>query len=448
MFPGRRRIKRRYFFGCRTYAKYSEYGTLFGFFGIRISLHINSLADILSEKEVMRVNFGKINTPDGTRDSLFSECTDRRRIRGALMSLFASRSYCEVMTPGFEFYDLFVRAEDPIPQESMFKLVDRSGRLLVMRPDCTAPIARVVATHLKDAVYPVRLCYDQAVFRSEAEHRGATCEIAQCGIELIGADGLRGDIEAVAMAADALAAAEAPDFYIELGHVDYFGGLADELNLGRERTEELRHCIESKNFALLDGLLKDYSGPAARALRRLPYLFGGEETLDEAEALAVGERAHFAVKRLRDIYNEISPGKRGGRLRFDLGLVQHLGYYSGLVFRGYCTGAGSAVLAGGRYDGLLSDFGCELLSIGFAVYADTLAACLPSRALPGTDTLIYYDDGCLDSAVELLSTLPPGTAELSTFTELGPTLALARRKAADRVLHVSKGGISEVYVNE
>ena len=90
-----------------------------------------------------------INTPEGTRDRLFSECLERRQVQGALVALFRRRGYTEVITPEVEFYDLFVQSGNPIPQESMLKIVDRSGKIMVMRPDCTAPIARVAATKLK-----------------------------------------------------------------------------------------------------------------------------------------------------------------------------------------------------------------------------------------------------------------------------------------------------------
>ena len=95
-----------------------------------------------------------INTPEGTRDRLFSECTDRREVQNALTDLFAGKGYAEISTPEVEFYDLFVQSGNPLPQESFLKIVDRSGKIMVMRPDCTTPIARVAATKLKAVALP------------------------------------------------------------------------------------------------------------------------------------------------------------------------------------------------------------------------------------------------------------------------------------------------------
>ena len=108
----------------------------------------------------------RINTPEGTRDRLFAECRDRRSVQTALADLFRRRSYAEVSTPEVEFYDLFLQSGNPIPQEAMLKIIDRSGKIMVMRPDCTTPIARVAATKLKALPLPQRLYYAQPVFRS------------------------------------------------------------------------------------------------------------------------------------------------------------------------------------------------------------------------------------------------------------------------------------------
>ena len=106
-----------------------------------------------------------INTPEGTRDRLFAECRGRRRVRQALTGLFQGRGYGEVSTPEVEFYDLFLQSGSPLPQEAMLKIIDRGGRIMVMRPDCTTPIARVAATKLKNLPLPQRLYYDQLLFR-------------------------------------------------------------------------------------------------------------------------------------------------------------------------------------------------------------------------------------------------------------------------------------------
>jgi ATP phosphoribosyltransferase regulatory subunit len=336
------------------------------------------------------------------------------------------------------------RVGNPLPQESTLKLTDRSGNMLVLRPDCTTPVARVAATKLSELPLPLRLYYDQTVYRSGAVNAGKSCEISQCGIELIGAEGLRADVEVVSMAVDVFKAVGAASFRLELGHRGFFLALASELALGAEETERLRRCIAEKNLTLLSDILGSRASPSAQALGRMPWLFGGAEVLDEAEGLTANRAALEAVSYLRRIYKALDSAGMSGHISFDLGLVQDLDYYTGIIFRGYAEGAGSSVLAGGRYDGLSKSFGREIPATGFAVYADSLAACLDGGPFQDTNTLVFYEEGRLAEALKLIDSLPEGSAELSHCALEAEAALNAAAKGASRLLVVSAGGIREV----
>lgn len=379
-----------------------------------------------------------INTPEGTRDRLFAECRDRRRVQSALTALFRRRGYAEVSTPEVEFYDLFLQSGSPMPQEAMLKLIDRSGKIMVMRPDCTAPIARVAATKLRTVPLPQRLYYDQTVFRSGAEHRGGSSEIAQCGVELIGAAGDKADLEMVALAVDALRACGVERFHVELGHAGFFRSLAARMDMDGETVEHMRQLIEGKNFAALNDLLEPYQGQTAyAALKRLSRLFGGVEVLDEALALA-GE--HEALEYLRALWRELEAAGYGDCVRFDLGLVHQIDYYTGVVFRGYLEGAGNAVLSGGRYDSLVGSFGRSAPATGFAIDVDAVAACLEAEEAPKLDTLVHFGPGQLAQALAAVDRRAAGTCELSPCGTLEDSLALAREKGAGGVLVFEEAG--------
>ena len=379
-----------------------------------------------------------INTPEGTRDRLFAECRDRRRVQSALTAQFRRRGYAEVSTPEVEFYDLFLQSGNPMPQEAMLKLIDRSGKIMVMRPDCTAPIARVAATKLQTMPLPQRLYYDQTVFRSGAEHRGGSSEIAQCGVELIGAAGGKADLEMVALAVDALRSCGAARFHVELGHAGFFRALAGRMDMDGETVEQMRQLIEGKNFAALNDLLEPYQGQSAyAALKRLSRLFGGVEVLDEAEALA-GE--HETLEYLRSLWTELEAAGYGNYLRFDLGLVHQIDYYTGVVFRGYVEGAGNAVLSGGRYDGLAAAFGRSAPATGFAIDVDAVAACLEAEEPPKLEVLVHFGPGQLAQALAAVDSRPAGTCELSPCGALEDSLTLARDKGAMGVLTFGEAG--------
>ncbi len=378
-----------------------------------------------------------INTPEGTRDRLFAECRERRQVQSALTGLFERRSYAEIITPEVEFYDLFLRSGNPLPQEAMLKIIDRSGKIMVMRPDCTTPIARVAATKLRAVPLPQRLYYDQTVFRSGIAHRGGSSELAQCGVELIGAAGKKADLEMIALAVDALRACKLEHFHIELGHAGFFRELTGRMDMPDATREELRALIEGKNFAALGDLLADYGDQAAcKPLRRLSNLFGGAEVLDEAEALSGGSDA---LDYLRDLYDELKAAGYDRYLRFDLGLVHQIDYYTGVVFRGYVAGAGDAVLSGGRYDKLVEAFGRPAQATGFAVDVDAVAGCLPVAKLPKLEIMVHYGDGALAKALSAVDQRPAGTCELSPCRALDSTMSLARERNAEMVLVLENG---------
>ena len=162
-------------------------------------------------------------TPEGTRDLLFNDCLARRAVEQRLAELFGHFGYSEVVTPGIEFYDLFSGSSRHFRQERMYKLTDSKGRLIVIRPDSTIPIARLASTRLASAVLPLRLYYNQAVYENNALLKGRSDEIVQSGIELIGGeDRERADYEAMCLALEALGSFGADDFRFELGDIGYF----------------------------------------------------------------------------------------------------------------------------------------------------------------------------------------------------------------------------------
>ncbi len=372
-----------------------------------------------------------IGTPAGTGDRLFAECSAYRKVQKALTGLFRRSGYAELMTPEVEFYDLFTASGNPMPQQSMRKLIDRSSSILVMRPDNTTPIARVAATKLRATPMPQRLYYNQPVFRSNDAHTGTQSEIPQCGIELIGAAGIRADLEVIALAVQSLEATGLAQYQIELGHAGFFTALADELGADTATVDTMRQVIEDKNFAAFSDLLQPYRDiPAGYALSRICRLFGGAEVLSEARALTCAPQAVAALDYLSELYFELEQAGLSSHVRFDLSLVQGIDYYTGVVFRGYAQGAGTTVVSGGRYDGLIGRFGFDVPATGFAVDVAALASCLERPEPVPPETVIWYESGCFGRALEWLAGVPKGTGVLSSAETADEAEAEARAHGA------------------
>ena len=136
----------------------------------------------------------------------------------------------------------------------MFKLSDSKGRLMVVRPDSTLPIARMTATRLQNEVLPIRLYYNQRVYRNNRGLTGRSNEVMQTGIELLGISGKRADLEIITTAIEALTRC-VPDFRIELGHAGFFKALLNKLPVSDNEREDIHSFIEAKNYSALNSFL-------------------------------------------------------------------------------------------------------------------------------------------------------------------------------------------------
>lgn len=369
-------------------------------------------------------------TPAGTRDRLFSDCARRREAEEKLARCFYNRGYREIVTPVLEYYDTLVRSGNPVTEEELFILPERGGRLCALRPDMTTPIARVAASKL-DCSVPRRFYYLQDVFRASGAQ--GRVQLRQAGVELIGAAGLRADVEVIALAAEALSTTGM--YRIEIGHAGFFRSLAQALGAGDAFVEELRGLVNRKNFASLPDVLSEYrTSPAYRALCRLPQLFGGEEVLDEALELAGGCVSTAEIDALRAIFRELQAAGFGPNVMIDLGLVHHMDYYTGVVFRGYAAGAGQPVLQGGRYDSLLACLGRSAPATGFAADVDALTELMSDVPVgDGVRFCLHVGSGALRRAMDYCDSRP-GQCVCSPYEDEAESEALAGRLGARLVV--------------
>ena len=389
-------------------------------------------------------------TPEGTKDLLFGECIIRRNIENTLLNLFKSRGYSEMITPGLEFFDVFNLKSRYFPQETLYKMTDSKGRLLVMRPDSTMPIARVVATRLRDAVLPLKLCYNQTVYRNESTLKGRSDETVQTGIELIGSQMKMADLEVISTAVDSLNSF-GMEFSLEIGHIGIFKALVEKLNADEKDKNYIRKLIESKNFPALNDFLDTFgNSPVTTALKKLPALFGGEEVFEKAEELIPDENIKRILDELRDIYcDTVELCGNDGNITVDLGLVNKTDYYTGLIIKGYLKGHGEEVISGGRYDKLISEFGYDIPAVGFAVNVNAISKVIEKNGiLPATqnaDAIVFAEEGCEVQAIKTAKELREQglIVENALFSDIESVREYAKEKRIARVVVVDSNNKEE-----
>lgn len=383
-------------------------------------------------------------TPEGTKDFLFEECLTRSHVEKEITDVFLNHGFHEVVTPGLEYFDVFDPDFSGIGQEVMYKMSDRRGRLIVMRPDSTLPIARLTATRLQNLPKPIRLFYTQPIYRNNPGLTGRSDETVQTGIELLGADGIRADLEVLSTAVEALSACT-PDFRFELGHAGFFRALSQLLPVSADMREDIRTAVETKNYAALDAILDTLDDtPQVRAVRALPRLFGGEEVFEKAAPYCDGNMRK-TLDYLHSIYRSLAEFGLGSRLIVDLGLVQRNDYYTGMVFSAYAEHCGDAILLGGRYDNLLEHFGNSMSAVGFGVNVDAIAGLLlehgKGRGVRRADVLVHGKDGFEVKALQHSAWLSRQglQCENSVFATEEEALAYAKKCGIERVDIVGDG---------
>ena len=133
-------------------------------------------------------------------------------------------------------------------------------------------------------------------------------------------------------------------------------------------------------------------------------------------------------------------------IRFDLGLVNRINYYTGIVFLGYSEGIGEPVLTGGRYDGLTAAFGFETPATGFAININSIINHISTPQTEVPATIIHYETGRFGDALQILEDTDNGKCELSYCSSIEGTLDLAKRRNAKRVIVLSSSGQRKEFV--
>jgi ATP phosphoribosyltransferase regulatory subunit len=306
--------------------------------------------------------------PSGTRDVLPDEMRELRAMTDRVRTVFEQAGYGEVSTPALEYESTFGRA-DLSDSRPAYRMFDEQGHVLVLRPDMTVPIARLVATRYGQAEPPLRFCYFAHAYRGVRPQRGQSREFLQAGVELIGVPGPAGTAEILTVLCAALDAAGLQTYRIGLGDASLYPSLLLALHVQEDQRELILTELAAGDFVGVQREVRELGldEPDADMLLRVARTRGGAEVLEALEE----ERLHDALAGMREVRSLLA-SPVAERIIFDLGLVRSLGYYTGAVFQVYDPAYGVPIGSGGRYDELLGAFGRPLPAVGFALNVERL----------------------------------------------------------------------------
>ena len=367
--------------------------------------HDNTL---LHESEILHIMENQLlHTPDGVRDIYNGECKKKLYLQDKLHRTLLKYGYHDIMTPTFEFFNIFGSDVGTTPSKDLYKFFDKEGNTLVLRPDFTPSIARSAAKYYIEDDMPVKLCYLGNTFINSSDYQGRLKESTQCGAELIGDGSISADAEILSMTVESMLESGLKNFQISVGHSQFFYGLTKAAGLSGEQEENLRELIANKNFFGVEEFVDSLS--MNDKLRKLFGLLDNfdlqDEQLMEALKLAKGyDEILSSIDSLLKLREYLKAYGIEKYISYELGLISDYTYYTGIIFQGYTYGTGEPIVKGGRYDKLLSHFGKDAAAIGFAIVVDQLMAALSRQDIDvpviENSSLIVFEEAAYHAAIK------------------------------------------------
>lgn len=297
----------------------------------------------------------------------------------------AAYGFEEYETPVLEPLELFLaKSGSELAVEQSYNFTDKGGRKLIMRPELTPSLARMVAAS-GELIYPVRWMSFPICYRYERPQRGRVREFMQFNLDILGPTGLEAELEVFLVLRRIMNSLNAsPGQYV----IRYSSRrLASEILEGCGMTEEEM----TQAFAVIDKKDKLKPDEWEKLIRNGIWDERKADTINRfasctdpntpwlAEA-AAGSIAYGEVVRFSGMLKDAGISEA----QFDASVVRGLDYYTGTVFEVMDTGSENrrAICGGGRYDNLVGMFGGQKVSgVGFGLGLITLELFLETYGL-------------------------------------------------------------------
>lgn len=331
--------------------------------------------------------------PSGFTDLLPPEAESEARAIHVLMEHFRGYGYGRVKPPLAEFEDsLFAPGPGAALMDQTFRLMDPvSHKMLGLRADITAQIARIASTRMASDMRPLRLTYANDVLRTRAGQQRTLRQFCQVGGEIIGLEDVQADIEIAVMALSGLCALGVRDITLDLALPRMVEALLQAHDVDAALRMTLHEALRRKD---VDGLKS--SGQAAGVLLAALVEAAGnpQDVLAKITALDLPQSVRADLAHLGEVAAGLSEaaqdlGLADIRLSFDPAEFKGYEYHKGVAFTLFAPGAPGELGAGGRYD-IARGAGQAESATGFTLYMDTVMRALPAAS--GQDLLFVGFD--------------------------------------------------------
>jgi histidyl-tRNA synthetase len=365
--------------------------------------------------------------------------------------------YEEYDAPILESLDLYLaKTGEEIVNEQTYAFTDRGDRQVVIRPEMTPSVSRMVAAKRQELAYPVRWYSIPNLWRYERPQRGRLREHWQLNVDVFGIPGVEAEHEIILVADNILQAfhAKRSMYTIKLSsrrftdHIlkEYIG-LDDVQAYSMSKLIDRMHKLERAEFKVqADAICAQHQRDAGAVTRLLEVLDAGRFS-----ALPAQLQTHPSILSLQNMIDILSDAGITN-VEFDPTLMRGFDYYTDIIFEIFDTHPDNnrSMLGGGRYDGLVGLFGVEPVpTVGFGFGDVTLANFLDLHGLlpklhTETDAYVILIGDVFGSAQKPLADLRKAGLNLAvdvTGRKIGAQFQTAEKKGIDYVLIIGENEI-------
>ncbi len=313
-------------------------------------------------------------TVRGTRDLLPEEAETLNYIISKAQAVARQYGYKQVITPIMEPYELLSAKSGEEIRQRMFTFKDLGERIVALRPEFTASIARLVTTALKNEAKPLRIFSVGSVYRYDEPQRGRYREFWQSNFELMGSNKPEADAETILLTNNLMEKVGLQNYAIKLGHIGIVRGILSQENVDDKTQNAVLQRMDKKEYAAAFELVK--SEKCRQMLQGLLDLKDSDvfATVEKIKQYVKGyEKATVATENLADILKLVT--ESGCEIKtVEPAFARGLEYYTGIIFEVNIPELDIALGGGGRYDRLIEVFGGEPTpAVGVAHGLDRIA---------------------------------------------------------------------------
>ncbi|MSP58887.1 MAG: histidine--tRNA ligase [Myxococcales bacterium] len=310
----------------------------------------------------------------GTRDFFPEEMSVRQLVFAHLYEVVESYGYLRYDAPMLEPFELYAsKSSEEIVAQQTYRMTDRGGRDLVMRPEMTPSVARMIAACAGKLQLPARWYSHPNLWRYERKQRGRYREHWQVNVDLFGTESWEAEAEIFEILAEMMfsVGAKTSDFVLRVSDRALVrGALTANGGVPEEKLDALFGALDQFEKLPVEESKKIITALGLDAERVVATITAPEDEFLKLAPTEVALRSNVAR-----VIREGLVTSQPVQLKFDPLIIRGFTYYTSSVFEIFDTDPENrrSIAGGGRYDNLVGLFGKQRIpGIGFGMGDVTL----------------------------------------------------------------------------